>query len=430
MVDRTIVYDSISRVEGEGSLEVTISDGRVSDSKLKIFEAPRFFEAFLRGRKAVELPELTSRICGICPIAHAITAAKAVENALEATLDERTVALRKALALSGIMQSHALHIYFLAAPDFLGYPSAIAASKDLADVVRRGFRLKRVANMVSEYIGGRAVHPVTLTVGGFTRPPPAGRLEEVVKTLENALEDAFETVRLVSGFNYPEFEPNHVNVALSSRDGYAVTEGFAKTSSGEYFESRDYRRYVSEEQVPHSNTKRSMLKNNIPFEVGPVSRFNLNYESLCDRAKEAAEKAGLKPPVKNPFKSTIVRAVEIVQAIDEMRSILKEGVSIPPPRKPRFRQSTGTALTEAPRGLLYHSYAIDRDGNVLNADIVTPTAHNSWRIERDVFELVPSVAHLDDEALRRLLGMLVRAYDPCISCSVHAFTVKLTRHKG
>ncbi len=427
MADRTIVYEYISRVEGEGSLEVTVSGGEVIDAKLKIFEAPRFFEAFLRGRKALELPELTSRICGICPIAHVITAAKAVENALEVSLDENTIALRKALALSGIMQSHALHVYFLAAPDFLGYPSSIAASKDLSDVVRRGFRLKRVANMVSEYIGGRAVHPVTLTVGGFIKPPPAERLEKVVNALENALEDALETVKLVSGFNYPEFEPNHVNVALSSGDGYAVTEGFAKTSSGEYFESRDYRRYVSEEQVPYSNTKRSVFKNNGAFEVGPVSRFNLNYESLCDRAKEAAEKAGLKPPVRNPFKSTVVRAVEIVQAIEEMRSILGKGVSVPPPRKTRFRQSSGSALTEAPRGLLYHSYSIDRDGNVLNADIVTPTAQNSWRIERDVFELVPSVAHLDDDSLRRLLGMLVRAYDPCISCSVHAFTVKLNK---
>jgi len=427
MVDRTIVYDYISRVEGEGSLEVKISEGKAVDAKLEIFEAPRFFEAFLRGRKALELPELTSRICGICPIAHVITAAKAVENALEISLDERTIALRKALALSGIMQSHALHVYFLAAPDFLGYSSAIAASKDLMDVVRRGFRLKRIANMVSEYIGGRAVHPVTLTVGGFSRPPLAERLDEIVKLLDSAIEDAFETVKLVSGFKYPEFEPNHVNVALSSNDSYAITEGLAKTSSGEYFDSREYRRHVSEEQVPHSNTKRSKLKNNSSFEVGPVARFNLNYESLCDMAKEAAEKAGLKPPVRNPFKSTMVRAVEIVQAIDEMRSILKEGVNVPPPRKPRLRQSTGAALTEAPRGLLYHSYALDRDGRVLSADIVTPTAHNSWRVEEDVFDLVPSVASMDDEALKNLLGMLVRAYDPCISCSVHAFTVKLTR---
>ncbi|MGQ9596328.1 MAG: Ni/Fe hydrogenase subunit alpha, partial [Thermoproteota archaeon] len=391
------------------------------------FEAPRFFEAFLNGRKALELPELTSRICGICPIAHVITAAKAVENALEVSLDERTIALRKALALSGIMQSHALHIYFLAAPDFLGYPSAIAASRNLMDVVRRGFRLKKIANMVSEYIGGRAVHPVTLTVGGFSRPPPAERLDEVVKALDSAIEDAFETVKLVSGFRYPEFEPNHINVALSSNDGYAITEGVAKTSSGEHFDAREYRKHVSEEQVPYSNTKRSMLRKNSSFEVGPVARFNLNYESLCDRAKEAAEAAGLKPPVRNPFKSTVIRAVEIVQAVEEMRSILKEGVNVPPPKKPRFRQSTGAALTEAPRGLLYHSYTLNREGNVLSADIVTPTAHNSWRVEEDVFDLVPSVTSMDDEALKNLLGMLVRAYDPCISCSVHTFTIRLTR---
>jgi len=427
MADRTIVYDYISRVEGQGSLEVTISNGRVADAKLEIFEAPRFFEAFLRGRRALELPELTSRICGICPIAHVITAAKAVENALEISLDDRTIALRKALALSGIMQSHALHIYFLAAPDFLGYPSAIAASRDLLDVVRRGFRLKRIANMVSEYIGGRAVHPVTLTVGGFVKSPPSEKAGEIIKALDSALKDALETVALVSGFKYPEFEPDHVNIALSNKNEYAITEGVAKTSSGEYFNGNDYRKYVKEEQVPYSNTKRSMFNGGAPFEVGPVARFNLNYDSLCEGAKEAAEKAGVKPPVKNPFKSTIVRAIEIVQAIEEMRNILKEGVSVPPPRKPRVRQGFGAALTEAPRGLLYHSYVLDREGNVSSADIVTPTAHNSWRIERDVFELVPSITHLDDEALKRVLGMLVRAYDPCISCSVHAFTVKLNR---
>lgn len=427
MVDRKVMYNYISRVEGQGSLEVTISNGEVKDVKLEIFEAPRFFEAFLRGRKAFELPELTSRICGICPIAHAITAAKAVENAFEISLDERTIALRKALALSGIMQSHALHIYFLAAPDFLGYSSAIAASRDLLDVVKRGFRLKRIANMVSEYIGGRVVHPITLTVGGFTRNPPAERLDDIIKALDSSLQDAFETVNLVSGFKYPEFESDHVNIALSNKGEYAITEGAAKTSSGEYFDSRDYRKYVSEEQVPYSNTKRSIFNGGHPFEVGPVARFNLNYDSLCNRAKEAAEKSGIRPPVKNPFKSTIVRAIEIVQAIEEMRSILKEGVNVPPSRRPKLRQGIGVALTEAPRGLLYHSYVLDRDGNVSKADIVTPTAHNSWRIERDIVELVPSAAHLDDNSLRSLLGMLVRAYDPCISCSVHAFKIRLVR---
>ncbi|MBO3769838.1 MAG: Ni/Fe hydrogenase subunit alpha [Thermoproteota archaeon] len=427
MVDRTIVYDYISRVEGQGSLEVTISNGEVKDAKLQIFEAPRFFEAFLRGRRALELPELTSRICGICPIAHAITAAKAVENALEISLDERTVALRKALALSGMMQSHALHIYFLAAPDYLGYPSAIAASKDLLDVVKRGFRLKRIANMVSEYIGGRVVHPVTLTVGGFTRSPPAEKLDEIIKALDSSLQDAFETISLVSNFKYPEFESDHINIALSNKGEYAVTEGVAKTSSGEYFDGRDYRKYVNEEQVPYSNTKRSIFRGGSSFEVGPVARFNLNYDFLCDTAKEAAEKSGVRPPLKNPFKSTIIRAIEIIQAIEEMKSILKEGVNVPPPQKPKLRQGMGAALTEAPRGLLYHSYILDKEGRVSKADIVTPTAHNSWRIERDVYELVPSIAHLDDNSLRSLLGMLVRSYDPCISCSVHAFTVRLIR---
>jgi len=428
MEKRNILYEYISRVEGQGSLRVSISGDKAVDARFEVFEAPRFFEAFVRGRSALEMPELTSRICGICPIAHVITAARAIENALALVVDERAVALRKALALSGIMQSHVLHIYFLAAPDFLGYPSAIAASRDLRDVVARGMRLKRTANMVSEYIGGRAVHPVAVVVGGLSRPPPRERLSEVMSSLDSALGDALETVRLVSGFRYPDFETDHIDVALHSEREYPINEGTIAASSGVSFVERMYRENVYEEQVAHSNTKRSRLRDGgKPFAVGPISRFNLNYDSLCDSAKEAAEAAGVKPPVRNPFKSTIVRAIEVVQAVEEMRRILRDGVAVPPPREARLRQGVGAAATEAPRGLLYHYYALDRDGRVSSCDIVTPTAHNSLRIEEDVYELTPSVASSSDEDLRRLFGMLVRAYDPCISCSVHAMRIEVNR---
>lgn len=428
MERRSISYENISRVEGQGSLRVSISGDRAVDARFEVFEAPRFFEAFVRGRSALEMPELTSRICGICPIAHVIAAARAVENALALNVDERSVSLRKALALSGIMQSHVLHMYFLAAPDFLGYPSAIAASRDLKEVVLRGMRMKRTANMVSEFIGGRVVHPVTVVVGGLSRSPPSERLGEVVKSLDSALDDAMETVRLVSGFKYPEFEANHVDVALYSDREYPINEGVVTTSSGLKFNERSYREYVYEEQAAHSNTKRSRLREGgSSFAVGPISRFNLNYSSLCDRAKEAAEVAGVRPPVRNPFKSTVIRAIEVVQAVEEMRQILKGRIRVPPPREARLRQGVGAAATEAPRGLLYHFYTLDREGRVSNCDIVTPTAHNSLRIEDDVYELTPSIASFGDEDLRKLFGMLVRAYDPCISCSVHEMRIEVSR---
>jgi len=427
MVDRKIAYEYVSRVEGQGSLEVCISGSNAVEVRFEVFEPPRFFEAFVKGRNVLELPELTARICGVCPIAHAITAAKAIENALKVSIDEETVTLRKALALSGIMQSHALHIYFLAAPDYLGYPSAIAASKDLEEVVLRGLRLKRVANMVSEWIGGRSVHPVTLVVGGLSRPPPKERLYQIRESLNQALEDAVKTVELVSGFNYPDFEPNHIDVALSGRTSYPIIEGGVGTSSGQYFDERTYRGNVVEEQVPYSNTKRSRLKEGGSFEVGPTARFNLNYSFLCDGAKEAAEKAGLKPPVMNPFKATVVRAVEVVQAIEEMQESFGVGVAEPPSHTVRLQQGSGAAVTEAPRGLLYHAYTMDKEGKVLNSDIVTPTAHNAFRIEEDIREFTPTIVHLDDEAVMRLYGMLIRAYDPCISCSVHAFNIKVLR---
>lgn len=428
MERRNILYEYISRVEGEGSLRVSISGEKAVEARFEVFEAPRFFEAFVRGRSALEMPELTSRICGICPIAHVITAARAVENALALVVDERAVALRKALALSGIMQSHVLHMYFLAAPDFLGYSSAISAYNDLKDVVLRGMRLKRTANLVSEYIGGRAVHPVTVVVGGLSKSPPRENLSNILSSLDSALGDAQETVKLVSKFRYPDFETDHIDVALHSEREYPINEGTICTSSGSSFAERFYRENVYEEQAAHSNTKRSRLRDGgKPFAVGPISRFNLNYNSLCDRAKEAAEIAGIKPPVRNPFKSTVVRAVEVVQAVEEMRQILRGGVVVPPPREARLRQGVGAAATEAPRGLLYHYYAFDRDGKVSNCDIVTPTAHNSLRIEEDVYELTPSVVSASDEELKKLFGMLVRAYDPCISCSVHAMRIEVHR---
>lgn len=429
MAERKIVYEYISRVEGQGSLEVTLRENKTARARFEIFEAPRFFEALVKGRKAVELPEITTRVCGICPIAHSITATRAVENGLGIVVDDRTSAMRKVLALSGILQSHALHIYLLAAPDFLGYAGFMKPAKDLRETILTGLRLKRIANRISEWVGGRAVHPVTVVVGGFSRSPPREDADQIMESLDLAFKDAIKTIELVTSFKYPDFEPEHEFVCVSGKNGYPINEGLIHSSSGLHFDESSYQQYIVEEQVPYSNTKRSRLKNGGSFEVGPVSRFNLNYDLLGDAAKEAAEHAGIESSVKNPFKSTIVRSIEALQAIDEMRNLIREGFAVPPPTRFTIAPGRGSAVTEAPRGLLYHSYNLNMEGKVASADIVTPTANNSYRLEEDVAELAPSVAHLSDQELVKLFGMLVRAYDPCISCSVHELHVRVKRDR-
>jgi len=423
--DKKVEVCYIARVEGQGTINVEVTSSGDTSAQFAVFEPIRLFEAFLVGRKYHEVHELASRICGICPIAHQITALRAVENALNVEVTPQTRALRRLLALSGWIQSHALSLYFLTAPDYLGFDGAISMAGKYGNVLKRGLRLKKLGNDLSETVGGRAVHPISAVVGGFTKAPIKEELAKIRERLKDEKDDIWSAVDLFSSFNYPEIGRKTELVAISSDKEYAVNEGRLRSSSGIDSPEQDYRIHVKEKEVGYSNTKSSLIKGN-DFIVGPIARVSLNHQKLTPDAMKAAKRLGLDLPCYDPFANIKARVVELVYAIDEcMRIIdtLKLDFSEQPIRAEIGTPCEGVSLTEAPRGLLYHWYKLDRSGVVKQADIVPPTAHNSTSIEASLRALAPKLLK-EGQDLTLGCEMLVRAYDPCISCSVHVARVE------
>jgi coenzyme F420-reducing hydrogenase alpha subunit len=410
----------VARVEGQGGINVEVSKTGNVSAQFQVFEPIRFFEAFLMGRKYHEVHELTSRICGICPIAHQVTALRAVENALKVQVSAQTRALRRILALSGWIQSHTLSLYLLTAPDYLGFESAIEMAKEHMDVVKQALRLKKLGNDLSELVGGRAIHPISAVVGGFTRTPTKEDLAKMMVRLKKEKEEIWRAVDLFSGFNYPEINRRTKLVAISNDKEYAVNEGRLVSNNGLESPEEGYRKFVEEKEVSYSNTKKSFIDGE-DFLTGPIARVNLNYQKLTRDAKKAAEQLNLSLPCYNPFMNIKARVVEVVYALDEiMRTIdaLRLDFSEQPVKAETGTPCEGAALTEAPRGLLYHWYKLDSSGIVQKADIVTPTAHNSANIEASLQALAPELLKKGQD-LKFGCEKLIRAYDPCISCSVH-----------
>lgn len=418
---KTINVDYIARVEGQGALDIKFNKKTV-DVKLKIFEPPRFFEAFLIGRRFDEVHELTSRICGICPVAHQITSLRAIENALELEVSKQTRDLRKILALSAIMNSHVLSLYYLTLPDYFKHDSLLSLSVDKPEILKRTLRLKKLANDIGDLIGGRAVHPVYAVVNGFTNIPKKRQLETLKQQLKKAQKDTVETVRLFSGLEYPKLNRKCEQIAISNNKEYAINEGRMKSMNGLDADESEYRKYIEEEQILYSYAKGSIIKNSDTFLVGPLARFNLNFHNLSDNAKDLAKKIGFTPPRYNIFDSILARAIEVVHAIDECNQLIdglplkEEDISSKFESK---RIRTGIAITEAPRGMLFNCFKLDKNRLVKFADIVPPTAHNAKNIEKDLEELIRKYHDLTMDELTLYCEMLVRAYDPCISCSVH-----------
>ena len=418
---RNIRVDYLARVEGQGALDITF-DADACDVKLKIFEPPRFFEAFLEGRSYDEVHELTSRICGICPVAHQITSLRAVENALGLEVSRQTRNLRKLLALSAIINSHVLSLYVLSAPDYLGQGGLFSLRKKQPQLVKRALKLKKLSNEIGDVIGGRAVHPVYAVLNGFTRIPTRDQIAGLKARLQDAQKDALETVRLFGRLDYPELSGGTEQLAISKKGEYAINEGMMRSTGGLLAPEAEYRQHVKEDQIPYSYAKGSALSGSRTFLVGPLARVNINFGSLSDGAKKIAGEIGFAPPRHNPFDSLVARALEVAHSIDESIELL-DGLPLKEeattrPLEPR-EASEGFALTEAPRGMLYHSFRFDRAGLVTFADIVPPTAHNVRNIEKDLRELIGRYRDLPRAKLKLMCEMLVRAYDPCISCSVH-----------
>ncbi len=426
--EKNILVDYVARVEGESLIDVKVENGEIKELKLNIWEPPRFFEGFLVGCKYSDVPEIVSKICGICPVAHMITSERAIENAMNFTPSQQTRRLRDLLAWSQNISSHVLHVYFLAVPDFLGYDSAITMLPKCGEAVKRALKMKTVANELTTIVGGRAIAPPASVVGGLTRIPSEEALKRSKEKLEGIKQDAVETVKLVAQLELPDFERYTEFVAIRGEREYAINEGYLYSSKGLRVPEHEYRKYISEAQAPHSNAKWSKVAGRDSFQAGALARLNLNRDQLSDDSKAAIEENGLKFPTNNTFALNAAQAVEIIQSIDACINIINEILPLKE-EKPNVAVVPGEAyaLSEAPRGLLAHGYRINKRGYVEKADIVTPTAQNSLNMEKDLKALVEKYIDLPTDKLTFLCEQLIRAYDPCFSCSVHALKVKITK---
>ncbi len=429
MTQKTIKVDYLARVEGEGALDVRMRDGVVEEVNLRIFEPPRFFEAFLRGRAFSEAPDITARICGICPVAYQMSACHALEDALGVTVDGPLRNLRRLLYCGEWIESHTLHVYMLHAPDFLGYAGVIDMARDHAAIVQRGLKLKKAGNDIVNLLGGREIHPINVRVGGFYRVPRKRELAPLVATLERARDAALETVRWVAGFDFPDCERDYELVALSHPDEYPMNEGRLVSTKGLDIAVRDFDAHVEEYQVPHSTALQARMRARGHYLVGPAARFSLNAARLSPLAREAATAAGLdEAACRNPYRSIIVRSVEVLYACDEALRLIGAYEEPERPSVPfEVRAGVGFGCTEAPRGILYHRYAIDGEGTILEATIVPPTAQNQPSIEDDLSTFIPAWSNLDDEALQWRCEQTIRNYDPCISCATHFLKLNVER---
>lgn len=425
MKNRVIKVDTLCRVEGEGGIFIKIADGRITDTKVRIYEPPRFFEAFLRGRSYAEAPDITARICGICPVAYQMSAVHAMEDAFGVTVDGQLRELRKLLYCGEWIESHVLHVFMLHAPDFLGYDDALQLAKDKPDLVREALRMKKIGNDLVTAVGGREIHPINVRVGGFYRVPARSELDRLVEDLTWGRERALEAVKLVAGLDFPHLEMEYTYVALDHPSEYPMLGNQITTRQGVTMAVREYEFHFEERHVAHSNALHSVLKGQGYYHVGPLARFNLSFDRLLPVARRAAEAAGLVPPVTNPFKSIIVRAVETVHAYDLALRIIAEYVPPAEPAVPvRPVAGIGFGASEAPRGILYHRYRLDDDGAILDAKIVPPTAQNLGTIEADLKRYVTANIDMEREQLTQKAEQVVRNYDPCISCATHAVTIE------
>jgi sulfhydrogenase subunit alpha len=426
MKSRTIKVDYLARVEGEGALSVKIKGEQVTDVKLKIFEPPRFFEAFLRGRKFDEAPDIAARICGICPIAYQMSACHAIEDAFGIKITGPIRDLRRLIYCGEWIESHALHVYLLHAPDFLGYEDAIRMAKDHPDEVKRGLRLKKAGNEIVRLLGGREIHPINVRVGGFYKTPVKRDFSALAEELKWARDAALATVRWVATFAFPDFDRDYEFVALRHPDEYPFNEGRLVSNQGLDIAVREYDQHFVEDHVAHSNALQSRLQERNSYFVGPLARYNLNFDKLSPMVQEAARSAGLGPVCRNPFQSIIVRSVEMVYACDEALRIMehyempdKPAVNIEP------RVGTGYGCTEAPRGICYHRYRIDDRGIIVDAKIVPPTSQNQKTIESDLRQFVQTRLALPKDKLQWQCEQAIRNYDPCISCATHFLKLQI-----
>jgi coenzyme F420-reducing hydrogenase alpha subunit len=417
----------MTRVEGEGSLHLVVRDGTVVEARLSIFEAPRYFERLVVGRTGDEVLDIVARICGICPIAYQMSAVHAFEDLFGIEIDPSVRALRRVLYCGEWIQSHALHVYMLHAPDFLGYPSALAMVAEHRELVEQGLAIKKVGNDLITVLAGRPVHPVAVRVGGFSRTPRRSDLDDVRRALDTAVEQARETVRVVSGWEPPAFANAQPLVAMRHPTQYPFNDGRIVSTDGLDLAPGAWGEQFEELQVEGTNALHARTSNGGVFLLGPTARLALGADRLHPLAADALAATGLLDEIRvNIHRSIVARAVELLHACAEARDLID---AYRPPREPRVpanpRPGVAAWSTEAPRGLLHHRYEVDDDGRVVHAQIVPPTSQNQGAIEADLVAFAPAVLDLPHEQATHQLEMLVRAYDPCISCATHFLDLRI-----
>lgn len=426
-MDKRIDVHHVTRVEGHGNIYVDVSNGELKECRLDIVETPRFFEGMLRGRHYKEASHITSRICGICATGHATASLRASEKALGVELSEQTQLLRKLTFHGEILDSHVLHVYMLVAPDFLGVGSVIPLASSHPEIVLRALRMKKLAGDICAVVAGRHTHPIAMTVGGFTHFPKASELKALRNRLVDSRADVDATVELASQLPWPKFERDTEYISLHKPDEYAFIDGEIMSSDAGQLPAEQYKDVTNEYLVPHSSAKFTRHKRS-SYMVGALARFNNNYDQLHPRAKEVAEKLGMKPKVTNPYLNTAAQVVEIAHctedAIQVIDQLLAMGILPEKPATVNLKDCDGVGVCEVPRGMLIHHYWINADGNLTGANCIIPTNQNLANLEADMKALVPGILDKPVEAMQLDLEMLVRAYDPCISCSVHVLKVE------
>lgn len=429
MSEREISVDYLARVEGEGAMYLSLDGDTVTDLQFSIFEPPRFFEAFLQGRRLEEAPDITSRICGICPVAYQMSAINAMEDALNVHVTNDIRDLRLLLYCGEWIESHALHVYMLHTPDFLGYESSIHMAADHPTEVKQGLRIKKIGNDLMTLLGGREIHPINAKVGGFYKMPAKSDLDALVSDLQWGLEAAIDSARWVGTFDFPDFERDYEFVSVDHPTEYPILGSRLVSTAGLDIGAAEWNDVFEESHVAHSNALHAKIRGRGAYHVGPLARFSLHRKKLPDHLQKLSAEVGLAAECRNPFKSIVVRCLEMAFAFETALNIIDRiDVTDAPAVSFQTAAGVGHGLSEAPRGLLYHRYEIDSEGLIVNAQITPPTAQNQLSIEDDLRDFVVGRTHLPDEDLKWQLEQAIRSYDPCISCATHF--LDLTVHRS
>lgn len=427
-MSREIAVDYLARVEGEGAMYLKLDGDTVTDLQFSIFEPPRFFEAFLRGRRLEEAPDLTSRICGICPVAYQMSAIGAMEDILDIQVSNDIRDLRLLLYCGEWIESHALHVYMLHTPDFLGYESSIHMAADHPSEVKQGLRIKKIGNDLMTLLGGREIHPVNAKVGGFYKMPSRTDLDALIPDLQWGLEASIEAANWVSTFDFPDFERDYEFVAVDHPTEYPILGSRLVSTEGLDIAASEWNNVFEERHVAHSNALHALIRGRGAYHVGPLARYSLHFEKLPVHLQKLATSLGLGSECRNPFQSIVVRCIEMAFAFETALQIINRFDHTAPPAV-AFEPVAGVGhgLSEAPRGLLYHRYEVDNGGLIADAQITPPTAQNQLSIEADLRDFVVGRTHLADDDLKWQLEQAIRSYDPCISCATHFLDLTVDR---